>query len=161
MKRIILTALLAFCMVPLMAQTDFYKKYSKTEGITKVYISPSLFSLFGENSNINMGSGADMVNLSSVINKLTGLYVLSTEKADVAQRMQADFEKIIKEENYELLLEAEDGEDVCVIYILREAQLIKELFICGRDTTEFSFIQISGSLTQEDINTIVEMSEDN
>lgn len=157
MKRIFLTVILTVSLLPLLAQNTFYEKYAKTEGITKVYISKSLLSLFKGNSSVDLGT--DRVDISGVTSKLTGIYVLSTEKQSVAQAMQKDFEALLKKGSYELLMEVEDDEDNCVIYLSRDAQWIRDIYICAQDSSSFNVIQISGMLTDEDLNQIVAMTE--
>ncbi len=159
MKRILLTALLAFCLTPLLAQNNsFYQKYSKTEGITKVYISRSLLSLFGNSSSVDVGT--DRVDISQVASKLSGIYVLSTERPDVAQAMKKDFDRLLKDGNFELLMEVDDAQDHCVIYLSRDGKFVRDLYLCARDDNEFSIIQITGEMTQEDLNRIVKMGQE-
>lgn len=152
MKKLTLFIFMTAIAIFSYGQSQFYKKYSAYEGMTKVYVSPSMFSLFDEGNEINISGN---VNISKVTKKLSGLYILSTENPKYITEMRSDFEKLIKAGTFEMLMEMEEGDEKCVIYVSKNRDIITDMYICANDGSEFNIIYLTGEITQEDMKGLV------
>jgi hypothetical protein len=139
MKKIILLTITCLLAVTAWGQSSFYKKYAGYKEVSKVYISSSLFSLMGDNSELEISS---QINVAGIIQNLDGLYILSTSNQKVIAEMRKDFEKQIKSGEFEVLMEIEDG---VVDYLVKKHPDMSEddvdlvcLLCCGFSATEMS-----------------------
>lgn len=160
MKRLIIAIVLFCAALPAWAQSELYQKYANIEGITKVYVSPTLLSLFSdsESGQMNMLNDAP-VDISKISQKLTGIYILSTEDPKVGASMTDDFAMYIQKGTYEVLMEAVDGDEKCVMYVHKENDLIKEFCINAFDGSECTLIIMTGNLTSQDIADVAVMAQ--
>jgi hypothetical protein len=133
-------------------QSSFYKKYAGYKEVSKVYISSSLFSLMGDNSELEISS---QINVAGIIQNLDGLYILSTSNQKVIAEMRKDFEKQIKSGEFEVLMEIEDGDDKVIMYMQKQGTLITDLYICADDYDDFAIIYLSGKITPDNIKTLI------
>lgn len=161
-SRIILVAALLLALpFGAAAQNALYKKYSSTEGISKVYISSAMFRLMGKNGgdNISVGNKGE-IDLSALAGKLTGMYILSTENPEIGKNLIRDFKAMTDKSNLELLMEADDEGDHVVIYSCREGNIITDFYLCSEESDgECTVLQIKGALTDEDVAAIVENAQ--
>lgn len=148
MKKLVLVALTCLMTVSAFGQSRFYKKFSAYEGMTKVYISPSMFSLMGDDMQLDL---TDDVNIAGVIKNMSGLYVLSTSNPGYIAEMKKDFSDLISAGEFEVLMEVEDGEEKVFMYMQKQEDIITDLYICADENSEFSVIYMSGKLTSEDL----------
>ena len=95
MKRIIIILAALLLSISAFAQNgkSIYQKYSDADGVTAVYISPAMFRLIGTIPDLEVGD--DKVNISPLIQALTGFYVLSSENPDINCKLRADAERFI------------------------------------------------------------------
>ena len=70
-----------------------YNKYSDSEGVSAVYISPAMFKLIGQipELNVDMGNGERM-DLVPLIRSFTGFYML-----DISEKTLAAIKKHMKQ----------------------------------------------------------------
>ena len=138
------------------AQSALYKKYSKVPDISKVYISSAMFKMMSGSGKTSFGtSGDNVVDVTDIIGKITGLYILSTENKKVSENMKVDVEKMLDGKSLELLMQAsDDGEDVNM-YVERSGEIIKNFYMFSDSSDEYSMIIISGRFTDADLQTVV------
>jgi len=148
MKKTLLIILTALFVVPVFGQSKFYNKYAAYEGMTKVYISPSMFSLMGDDAQLNVSEDLD---ISGIINNLKGLYILSTDNQKYISEMEKDFNDLIKNGQFETLMEVEETTEKVVIYLQKKDTLITDIYICAREDNELNIICLIGEMTQEDL----------
>ena len=152
MKKIILLTIACLLAISAWGQSSFYKKYAGYKEVSKVYISSSLFSLMGDNSELEISS---QINVAGIIQNLDGLYILSTSNQKVIAEMRKDFEKQIKSGEFEVLMEIEDGDDKVIMYMQKQGTLITDLYICADDYDDFAIIYLSGKITPDNIKTLI------
>ena len=141
MKKTLLIILAALLVVPVFGQSKFYNKYAAYEGMTKVYISPSMFSLMGDDVQLNVSEDVD----------ISGLYILSTDNPKYINEMEKDFNALIKDGQFEVLMEVEETTEKVVIYLQKKDTLISDIYICAREDDELNIICLTGEMTQEDL----------
>lgn len=128
---------------------SIYNKYSGKEGVSSVYISPSMFKLIKSIPNVEMGDTD--VNMTNMIKKLDGFFLISMETPDQAKALARDVEQFIASGKYEQLMEAVEDGDVVRIYLVQKDNLVTDFLLYMVDDTEATFISISGELLFEDI----------
>ena len=131
MKRTyIITLLLSLCSLFTYAQDSFFDKFADMEGVTSVYISKAMLSLMP-----NMKT--EGVNIGEVASKLDNIQILSCEKPDIIAKLKND-----------------EGEKT-IIYLKRNKNKEKEFVLMSQEKNEFTIIAITGNLTLQEIQGII------
>ena len=132
---------------------SLYNKYSDYDNVEAVYISPAMFRLIGKIPDLELQEGN--VNLGPVIKSLTGLYILSTTREDIAANLAADVNHFIQRGSYELLMEAKDNGEVMRLYTVGDEQIVNSLVMLARDAAETSFICLDGTMPRDELETLI------
>ena len=85
MKRLILSALIAITTFAAHAQHDYFDKYADMEGVTSVYVSKAMFKFIQ-----GLPIESDDVDMSGIIKKLDGLYILNTEETQIMEALRKE-----------------------------------------------------------------------
>ena len=107
MKKIIFTIVFIFAVTIISAQKNPFDKFTDMDGVTSVYISKNMMSLFPKDSNQYGG-----VDVGNFVDKLSSILILTTENQKVGKEMLSLANSRIKDSNYELLMrvKSDDGE---------------------------------------------------
>ncbi len=155
MKRIYALLVMLAASVTAFAQNgrSLYNKYSDYDNVEAVYISPAMFRLIGKIPDMELQEGN--VNLGPIIKSLTGLYILSTTREDIAADLAADVNHFIQRGSYELLMEAKDSGEVMRLYTVGDEQIVNSLVMLARDAAETSFICLDGTMPRDELETLI------
>jgi phosphosulfolactate synthase (CoM biosynthesis protein A) len=155
MKRIYALLVMLAVSVAAFAQNgrSLYNKYSDYENVEAVYISPAMFRLMGKIPDMELQE--ENVNLGPIIKSLTGLYILSTTREDIAADLAADVNHFIQRGSYELLMEAKDNGEVMRLYTVGDEQIVNSLVMLARDAAETSFICLDGTMPRDELETLI------
>ena len=155
MKRIYALLVMLAVSVAAFAQNgrSLYNKYSDYENVEAVYISPAMFRLMGKIPDMELQE--ENVNLGPIIKSLTGLYILSTTREDIAVDLAADVNHFIQRGSYELLMEAKDNGEVMRLYTVGDEQIVNSLVMLARDAAETSFICLDGTMPRDQLETLI------
>ena len=158
MKRIALIAALLLLTISSFAQNgrSIYQKYSDTEGVSAVYISPAMFRLMGKMPDLQM-EGED-VNLAPLVLSLSGLYLISCEDSAVGKEIIKDAEKLVAAGKYELLLEAKDSGEAVRIYTVGDDKTVTGFVMIAADSSETTFICLDGTMDREELENLLAQS---
>ncbi len=158
MKRIALIAALLLLTISSFAQNgrSIYQKYSDTEGISAVYISPAMFRLMGKMPDLQM-EGED-INLAPLVLSLSGLYLISCEDSAVGKEIIKDAEKLVAAGKYELLLEAKDSGEAVRIYTVGDDKTVTGFVMIAADSSETTFICLDGTMEREELENLLAQS---
>jgi hypothetical protein len=107
-----------------------------------------MFSLMGDDVQLNVSEDVD---ISGIIKNLKGLYILSTDNPKYINEMEKDFNALIKDGQFEVLMEVEETTEKVVIYLQKKDTLISDIYICAREDDELNIICLTGEMTQEDL----------
>ncbi len=156
MKRISIIALLmTLCTVCSYGQQSFFDKYAEMDGVTSVYITKSMLSLFPKGqTNING------VNIGSIASRLDNIQILSSDKKDIAEKLRKETAHINPDNGYEELMRIrKDGEKTTIYF--RDKKNEKKEFILLTDDgkSEITLISIVGDLTLQEIQGIINNEE--
>jgi phosphosulfolactate synthase (CoM biosynthesis protein A) len=155
MKRIYALLVMLAVSVAAFAQNgrSLYNKYSDYDNVEAVYISPAMFRLMGKIPDMELQE--ENVNLGPIIKSLTGLYILSTTREDIAADLAADVNHFIQRGSYELLMEAKDNGEVMRLYTVGDEQIVNSLVMLARDAAETSFICLDGTMPRDQLETLI------
>ena len=149
MKRTyIITLLLSLCSLFTYAQDSFFDKFADMEGVTSVYISKAMLSLMP-----NMKT--EGVNIGEVASKLDNIQILSCEKPDIIAKLKKETAFISPKNGYQELIRINDeGEKVTIFQKQNEGKQ-KEFVLLCEEQNELTIIIITGNLTLQEIQSIV------
>ena len=128
------------------AQNKLFDKYAEMDNVTSVYISKSMFQMMPD---IETG-GLNLMNLKG---KIDGLQILTTERADLKEKMKKDFGSLI-DKQHEELMRVKDGKTRATFYIKKKGDRINELIMLADTEKEYSVIQLIGNFTLQDIEAV-------
>lgn len=145
-KIIILTLLLLMPASAMFAQNgkSIYNKYSDTDNVSAVYISPAMFSMIGKLPTVDIDK--EQVDLSSLIKSLEGFYLIDSENEKVNAALKEDVAKMVEKGYYELLMEAKDDHDIVHIYTIGDEKTVTSLLLCITEEKECTFICMDGKM---------------
>lgn len=132
---------------------SIYQKYSDSEDISAVYVSPAMFKLIGRLPDIEMNSGE--VNFYPIIKSLTGLYIINSSNKNINAQLYADVEKFIKSGRYELLMEAKDSGEAVRMYTVGNDAVVNSFVMVAKDGEETTFICIDGNMNRTDLEKLL------
>lgn len=154
MKRLFIIAfLMIFCSVLSYGQQSFFDKFADMDGVTSVYISKSMISLFPQgNTNVNG------INIGNIADRLNNIQILSADEKDIITKLRKETSDINTKNGYEELMKIrEDGKKVTIYF--NEKKKKKEFVLIVDDKDEFTIISITGDLTLKEIQGIVQNAE--
>lgn len=151
MKRIYIFALLlTIAMLGASAQLkDFFNRYDDTDGVTSVYISKSLLRMMPDIDN-------DLIEIKGVAGKLDNLYILTTKKKSMIEKLKSDATAAMRNKGYEELLRVNENKEKTLIYTKNGANGVNEYLILNHKSDEFNAILIVGRITPADIRKIID-----
>ena len=155
MKKFYILAAMLLLSVSAFAQDgrSIYNKYSDYDDVEAVYISPAMFRLIGKIPDIQMER--ESVNLSPIIQSLTGLYILSTSRENIVADLAADVDRFVKKGHYELLMEAKENGEVTRMYTIGTETIVNGLVMLTHDQGETSFICIDGAIPRDQLESLI------
>lgn len=161
MKRIIIFAALLLTTISSFAQSAkaIYVKYSEAEGVSAVYISPAMFRMMGKVPGINL-HGED-VNLTPVIQSLSGLYLIDSENHKISASLKEDIDKFVKNGNFELLMEAKDSGETVKLYTSGTKTLVSGFVMFTYEKDDATFIYLDGKMNRDDFDKAISQPKTN
>ena len=141
------TILLLCCVNICFAQNKLFDKYADMDDVTSVYISKKMFQMMP----VMETAGLNLANLKG---KIESLQILTTQKADLRERMRGEFKALIGKDHEELM-RVKDGKTKANFYVKQQGELIQELImIADMDDGGFSVMQLLGRFTLQDVQEI-------
>ena len=141
------TILLLCCVNICFAQNKLFDKYADMDDVTSVYISKKMFQMMP----VMETAGLNLANLKG---KIESLQILTTQKADLRERMRGEFKALIGKDHEELM-RVKDGKTKANFYVNQQGELIQELImIADMDDGSFSVMQLLGRFTLQDVQEI-------
>lgn len=104
-----------------------FEQFTDMDGVTSVFISKNMLSLFPKNAkNMNYGG----IDVSSFLNKLSSILILTTENENIGRRMVSLANSQVKSNKYELLMRVKsDDNDNVNFYMKGNPSNISELIM--------------------------------
>ncbi len=159
MKKIytILTALLLAVTAFAQSGKELYNKYSDMDEVSAVYVSPAMFRMIGQLPDMDMETAdGDKMNLTPVINTLSGFYLLEAARnSKAAARLQEEVKKILDGKKFELLFEAKEDGETTRLFAAGDGQIVTSLILLARDATDFTFMSLEGNMDRGELEKIL------
>ena len=150
MKRTSIIALLMICCsIFCYGQQSYFDKYADLDGITSVYITKSMLSLFPKGkTNVNG------INIGDIASRLDNIQILSADEKNIIDQLRKETSNINNKNGYEELLRIrEDGTKTTIYFNEKKKQKEFVLLVDAKD--EFTIISIVGDLTLQEIQGII------
>ena len=149
-RTLIIAIMATLCSVCSYGQQSFFDKYAEMDGVTSVYISKSMLSLFPKgNTNVNG------INIGDIADRLDNIQILSADEQPIVDKLRKETSHINTRNGYEELMRVrEDGEKTTIYF--KDGKKDKKEFVLLQDAkNEFTIISIVGDLTLQEIQGIV------
>ena len=159
MKKIMTMAFVLLFAVGAYAQEGkrLYNKYSDTEGVSAVYISPAMFKLMGQLPDINVETAeGENVDLAPLVRTFTGFYMLNISKESAASAgLYKEVTAMVNKGGYELLMEVKDSGDTIRMYTSGNDKIVNSFVCIINDEEETMFFSLEGSMNRSDVDKLV------
>ena len=153
-RTLIIAIMATLCSVCSYGQQSFFDKYAEMDGVTSVYITKSMLSLFPKGqTNVNG------VNIGNIASRLDNIQILSTDEQPIVDKLRKETSHINTRNGYEELMRIrEDGEKTTIYF--KDGKKDKKEFLLLQDAKdEFTIISIVGDLTLQEIQGIINKTE--
>ena len=149
-RTFIITLLITFCSVCSYGQQSFFDKYAEMEGVTSVYITKSMLSLFPKGQTSVNG-----VNIGNIASRLDNIQILSADEQPIIDKLRKETSVINTRNGYEELMRVREDGEKTTIYFKDEKKDKKEFVLLLDEKDEFTIISIAGDLTLQEIQGII------
>ncbi len=148
MKKIVLLFIVTLCSVYSFGQESSLEKFADMDGVKSVYISKAMLSLMP-------GLEVQGVDIGSTATKLDNIQILSTEKSDIREKMSKEVKTLVSKGKVEELMRVKEDDENVFIYMKDLGEKKSEFILFNDDKDELTVIIITGTLTLNDIQKIV------
>ncbi len=161
MKRIYAIAVMLLMTVAAYAQSgkSLYNKYSDSNGVSAVYISPAMFRMIGQLPNLDVeASDGEKVDIAPLIRSFEGFYLLDVSDKSQAASLRQEVQTMIKSGRFEVLMEAKDSGSTMRIYTVGDDKIISSLVMLAQEGDSVQFICLEGTINRKDFETLMAKS---
>jgi hypothetical protein len=161
MKRIYAIAVMLLMTVAAYAQSgkSLYNKYSDSNGVSAVYISPAMFRMIGQLPNLDVkASDGEKVDIAPLIRSFEGFYFLDVSDKSQASSLRQEVQTMIKSGRFEVLMEAKDSGSTMRIYTVGDDKIISSLVMLAQEGDSVQFICLEGTINRKDFETLIAKS---
>lgn len=161
MKRIIILAILLLSATMASAQEgkNIYNRYSGGEGVSAIYISPSMFRIIGKLPDLEMKtSEGDSMDLAPLISSFHGFYMLDISNPATVSAINKDVASMISKGRYELMMEVKEEGETLHIYTSGNEKIIESFVFIASDGDSVQFFCIYGEMNRSDIEKLIASS---
>ena len=149
-RTFIITLLITFCSVCSYGQQSFFDKYAEMEGVTSVYITKSMLSLFPKGQ-----ASVNGVNIGNIASRLDNIQILSADEQPIINKLRKETSVINTRNGYEELMRVREDGEKTTIYFKDGKKDKKEFVLLLDEKDEFTIISIVGDLTLQEIQGII------
>ena len=146
----IITLLTTLCSICSYGQQSFFDKYAEMEGVTSVYITKSMLSLFPKGQTSVNG-----VNIGNIASRLDNIQILSADEQPIIDKLRKETSVINTQNGYEELMRVREDGEKTTIYFKDGKKDKKEFVLLLDEKDEFTIISIVGDLTLQEIQGII------
>ena len=146
----IITLLTTLCSICSYGQQSFFDKYAEMEGVTSVYITKSMLSLFPKGQ-----ASVNGVNIGNIASRLDNIQILSADEQPIIDKLRKETSGINTRNGYEELMRVREDGEKTTIYFKDGKKDKKEFVLLLDEKDEFTIISIVGDLTLQEIQGII------
>ena len=149
-RTFIITLLITLSSVCSYGQLSFFDKYAEMEGVTSVYITKSMLSLFPKGQTSVNG-----VNIGNIASRLDNIQILSADEQPIIDKLRKETSSINSRNGYEELMRVREDGEKTTIYFKDGKKDKKEFVLLVDEKNEFTIISIVGDLSLQEIQGII------
>ena len=149
-RTFIITLLITLSSVCSYGQQSFFDKYAEMEGVTSVYITKSMLSLFPKGQ-----ASVNGVNIGNIASRLDNIQILSADEQPIIEKLRKETSVINTRNGYEELMRVREDGEKTTIYFKDGKKDKKEFVLLLDEKDEFTIISIAGDLTLQEIQSII------
>ena len=149
-RTFIITLLITLCSVCSYGQQSFFDKYAEMEGVTSVYITKSMLSLFPKGQ-----ASVNGVNIGNIASRLDNIQILSADEQPIIDKLRKETSGINSRNGYEELMRVREDGEKTTIYFKDGKKNKKEFVLLVDEKNEFTIISIVGDLSLQEIQGII------
>ena len=150
MKAIVIKIMICVAMlmsgIQANAQVKEFEKYADAKNVTYVYVSKFMLQMAGKAAVPSLPG----MNTKSLMGKLTGIQIITSEDKSAATRLKNDTQAIVKQGKYELLMQVDEDEQKVRIYH-REGKKQSAVVMLTDEEDEVAVIVFSGTFSLDDV----------
>jgi hypothetical protein len=120
------------------------------EGVTSVYITKSMLSLFPKGQ-----ASVNGVNIGNIASRLDNIQILSADEQPIIDKLRKETSVINTRNGYEELMRVREDGEKTTIYFKDGKKDKKEFVLLLDEKDEFTIISIVGDLTLQEIQGII------
>ena len=153
-RTLIIAIMATLCSVCSYGQQSFFDKYADMDGVTSVYITKSMLSLFPKGqTNVNG------INIGDIASRLDNIQILSADEQPIVDKLRKETSDINTKNGYEELMRVREDGEKTTIYFKDGKKDKKEFVLLVDEKDEFTIISIVGDLTLQEIQGIINQDE--
>lgn len=138
---------------------SLYNKYSDSNGVSAVYISPAMFRMIGQLPNLDVeASNGEKVDIAPLIRSFEGFYLLNVSDKAQAAELKQEVQTMIKAGRFEVLVEAKDSGNTMRIYTVGDDRIISSLVMLAQEGDSVQFICLEGTINRKDFENLMAKS---
>lgn len=159
MKKIMIIAVMLLMAVGAYAQEGkrLYNKYSDMDGVSAVYISPTMFRLMGKlpDLDVEMSDGQKM-DIAPLIRSFSGFYMLSFEKKSAAsEELYKEVTAMVNKSNFELLMEVKEDGSTIRMYTLGDEKVVNSFVCIINEDDQTMFFCLEGTMNRSELEKLM------
>ena len=138
---------------------SIYNKYSDSNEVSAVYISPAMFRMIGQLPNLDVeASDGEKVDVAPLIRSFEGFYLLNVSDKAQAAELKQEVQTMIKAGRFEVLVEAKDSGNTMRIYTVGDDRIISSLVMLAQEGDSVQFICLEGTINRKDFEALMAKS---
>ena len=146
MIRTLLCIMVAMSSLTVNAQVKAFEKYADMKNVSYVYISKYMLGMASKASMPSVPG----VDTKSLVSKLTGLQIISSEEKTARVKLKNDVKDILARNKYEVLMQIrEDGDKVDIYHCVGKQQSVVVMLMDEDDSA--TVMIFSGNFTLDDV----------
>jgi hypothetical protein len=136
----------------------FFSKYMDDDRFSRVYISPKMMQMAGGFLKSNAGTDKEAEELGTLISKVKGIRILSSEEVD-GKSLYGQVMSTLTKNKFEDLMDVQDKGSSLKFMVREEGGLVKELLMISADGKDFTLLSMLGSFTYADLNMLADKTD--
>ena len=159
MKKIMIMAVMLLMAVGAYAQEGkrLYNKYSDMDGVSAVYISPTMFRLMGQlpDLDVEMSDGQKM-DIAPLVRSFSGFYMLSFEQKSAASaELYKEVTAMVNKSNFELLMEVKEDGSTIRMYTLGDEKVVNSFVCIINEDDQTMFFCLEGTMNRSELEKLM------
>ena len=159
MKKIMIMAVMLLMAVGAYAQEGkrLYNKYSDMDGVSAVYISPTMFRLMGQlpDLDVEMSDGQKM-DIAPLVRSFSGFYMLSFEQKSAASaELYKEVTAMVNKSNFELLMEVKEDGSTIRMYTLGDEKVVNSFVCIINEDDQTMFFSLEGTMNRSELEKLM------